>query len=62
LSLNLINRINFYFLVMKPNNYILSNDMFCNKESVLQKNYYVSALITRYTSEYIWIIGKTNLG
>jgi hypothetical protein len=47
---------------MKHNNYILSNDWFCNKESVLQKNYYVSALITRYTSEYIWIIGKTNLG
>jgi hypothetical protein len=47
---------------MRHNNYISSKFEFCNNESVLQKSYYVNALITRYASEYIWIIGKTNLG
>jgi len=45
---------------MRHNNYILPTKELCNKERVLQRGYYASALITEYASEYIWLMGKNN--
>jgi len=45
---------------MRHNNNIARLYANCNDEKLLQKGYYVSVVISRYASLYIYILGKNN--